>query len=48
MIIHCNALKLVKFKYISNYMLIYAKIIKLSDCLGILHTDAQMPALHNP
>ena len=37
--IHCNPLKIVKFKYISNYMLTYAKILKSSDHLDILHVD---------
>ena len=32
-------LELSKFKYISNYMLIYVKIFKLSDCLDILYAD---------
>ena len=38
--IHCNLLKIVKYKYISNYMLIYAKILKSANCLDILHADA--------
>ena len=33
-------LKLSKFKHISNYMLIYATILKLSDDLDILQADA--------
>ena len=32
-------LKLSKFKYISKYMLIYVKILKLSDHLDILYAD---------
>ena len=32
-------LELPTLKYISNYMLIYVKIIKSSDCLDILYTD---------
>ena len=32
-------LKLSKFKYICNYKLIYVKILKSSDHLGILHVD---------
>ena len=40
-------LRLFKFKYISNYMLIYVKILKSSDCLDISHVDAYMPTLHN-
>ena len=39
-------LKLLKFKYVNNYMLIYVKILKSSNCLDILHVDAYMPALH--
>ena len=39
-------LKLLKFKYVNNYMLIYVKIFKSSDCLDILHMDAYMPTLH--
>ena len=31
-------LKSWKFKYLSNFMLIYVKILKLSDCLNILNT----------
>ena len=38
--------KLLKFKYVSDYMLIYVKILKSSNCLDILHADAQLPALH--
>ena len=33
-------LKLSKFKYISSYMLIYVKILKLFKHLDILHTGA--------
>ena len=40
-------LRLLKFKYIYNYMLIYVKILKPSDHLDILHVDAYMPTLHN-
>ena len=40
-------LKLLKFKYNNNYMLIYVKILNSSDCLDILCADAYMPALHN-
>ena len=32
--------ELSKFKYVSNYMLIYVKILKSSDCLDILYMDA--------
>ena len=32
-------LKLLKFNYINNYMLIYVKILKSSHHLDILHTD---------
>ena len=39
-------LKLLKFKYINNYMLIYVKILKSSDHLDILHVGAYMPTLH--
>ena len=35
------------FKYISDYMLIYVKILKLSKYLDILQGDAKMPALHS-
>ena len=38
--IHCNPFKIIKFKYISSYMLIYVKILKSSDCLDILYVDA--------
>ena len=40
-------LKLSKFKYVNNYMLIYVKILKASDHLDILHVDTYMPTLHN-
>ena len=30
-----------------NYMLIYVKILKSSNCLDILHADTYMPTLHN-
>ena len=33
-------LELLTFKYVGNYMLIYVKILKLSDHLHILHADA--------
>ena len=39
-------LKLSKFKYINNYMLVYVTILKASNCLDILHVDAYMPTLH--
>ena len=37
--IYFNPLKFVKFKYISNYMIIYVKMLKSSDHLDILHAD---------
>ena len=40
-------LKLLKFRYINNYMLIYVKILKSSDHLDILHADVYMSTLHN-
>ena len=40
MIFIVKHLEMSKFKYVSNYMLIYVKILRLSDCLDILHTDA--------
>ena len=39
-------LKLLKFKYVNNYMLIYVKILKSSNHLDILHLDAYMPTTH--
>ena len=33
-------LKLSQFKYISNYILIHVRILKLFDHLDILHTGA--------
>ena len=39
-------LTLLKYKYINNYMLIYVKILKSSNCIDILNADAYMPALH--
>ena len=45
--IHCNPLRFVKVMYVSNYMLIYAKILKSFDHLNILHVDSQMLILHN-
>ena len=38
-------LKVLKFKYVNNYMLIYVKILKSSDCLDIILVDTYMPAL---
>ena len=38
-------LKLSKFKYVNNYMLIYVKILHSSDHLDILHADTHMPVL---
>ena len=40
-------LKLLKFKYINNYMLIYVKILISSDHLDILYADVYMPTQHN-
>ena len=40
-------LKMLKFKYINNFMLLYVKILKPANQLDILHVDAYMPALHN-
>ena len=39
-------LKLLKFKYINNYMLIYVNTLNSSDHLDILPVDAYMPTLH--
>ena len=33
-------------KQLNNYMLIYVKVLKSSDCLDILYVDAYMPDLH--
>ena len=38
--IHCKPFGFVKVKYISNYMLINAKILKSLNHLEILHADA--------
>ena len=39
-------LKFSKFKHMHDYMLIYVKILKLSNCLNILPMGAKMPALN--
>ena len=40
-------LRLLKFKYINNYMLICLNILKSSNHLDISQADVYMPALHN-